>query len=116
MERGDIYIANINPRSGSEQSGIRPVLIISHNGFNTTTNWNSIIILPISTSITQARRTPTIVNILKNEAGLEKDSSILCHQITTLDKSKLTKKVGSLPKEKMKEVETAIKYSLDMFE
>jgi mRNA interferase MazF len=116
MERGDIYIANINPRSGSEQSGIRPVLIISHNGFNTTANWNSIIILPISTSTTQARRTPTIVNILKNEAGLEKDSSILCHQITTLDKSKLTKKVGSLPKEKMKEVETAIKYSLDMFE
>ncbi|MBC7473758.1 MAG: type II toxin-antitoxin system PemK/MazF family toxin [Candidatus Sericytochromatia bacterium] len=116
MERGDIYIANINPRSGSEQSGIRPILIISHNSFNTTQNWKSIIIVPISTSINQAKRSPTVVKILANESGLEKESSILCHQITTLDKSKITKKIGSISGEKMKEVERSIKYSLDIFE
>jgi len=116
MERGDIYIANINPRSGSEQSGIRPVLIISHNGFNTTQNWKSIIIVPVSTSINQAQRTPTIVKVSPDESGLEKESSILCHQITTLDKGKLLKKIGNLNGDKLKEVEKAIKYSLDMFD
>lgn len=116
MERGDIYVANINPRSGSEQSGTRPVLIISHNSFNKIPNWKSIIVLPISTSNNQAKRSLTIVKLLENEAGLEKESIALCHQITTLDKSKLIKKLGSVSEDRMKEVEKAIKYSIEIFD
>lgn len=116
MQRGDIYIANISPRSGSEQTGIRPVVIVSHNGFNSTQNWNSIIIVPISTSEKQLKRSPTVVQLLKENSGLEKDSVILCHQITTLDKSKLHKKISSLSEKQIKDVEKAIKYSLDIFD
>ena len=112
MKRGDIYIANINPRSGSEQTGIRPVIIISHDGFNTTTNWNSIIIVPISTSEKQAKRTPTTVFLSKESSGLDKDSNVLCHQITTLDKSKLHKKIGTLSSI---QIEQAIQYALAIF-
>lgn len=116
MERGDIYIANINPRSGSEQSGTRPVLIISHNSFNKIPNWKSIIVLPISTSNNQAKRGLTVIKLLENEGGLEKQSIVICHQITTLDKSKLTKKLGSISEDRMKEIEKAIKYSLEIFD
>ncbi len=115
MERGDIYIANISPRTGSEQTGTRPVVIISHNSFNHIPNWNSIIVIPVSTSQKQAVRTPTVVFLPKNTAGLDKDSHVLCHQITTLDKSKLQKKVGSLSEEHIKGIEKAISYALDMF-
>lgn len=115
MKRGDVYIANINPRSGSEQIGIRPVIIISHDGFNLTQNWKSIIIVPISTSQKQSLRTPTTVSLSSGSGGLEKDSIALCHQITTLDKSKLQKKLGTLSENEIKEVEQSIKFSLGMY-
>ncbi len=54
MQRGDIYWADLIPRSGAEQRGRRPVLIVSHDGFNRTPNWRSIIVVPIFTSAAQA--------------------------------------------------------------
>jgi mRNA interferase MazF len=116
MQRCEIYLADINPRSGSEQKGIRPVIIISHDSFNTTPNWNSIIVIPVSTSEKQIKRAPTVVKLSKNDTDLEKDSFALCHQITTLDKSKLKQKLGTLSENYIKEIEKAIKYSLSMFE
>jgi mRNA-degrading endonuclease toxin of MazEF toxin-antitoxin module len=49
MKRGDLYWADLIPRSGSEQTGRRPVIIVSHDGFNHTPGWRSIIVVPIST-------------------------------------------------------------------
>jgi mRNA interferase MazF len=46
MKRGEIYLANLDPRSGSEQKGRRPVIIVSHDGLNKTENWRSIIVVP----------------------------------------------------------------------
>ncbi|MFY9224741.1 MAG: type II toxin-antitoxin system PemK/MazF family toxin [Blastocatellia bacterium] len=112
MKRGEIYLAELSPRSGSEQTGKRPVIIVSNDGFNTSTSWRSIIVIPIST--TRARKGETIVNIAKGIAGLSDDSVALCHQITTIDRSKLINYLGQLPEALMADLEVAIKAALDM--
>ena len=61
MIRGEIYWADLKPRSGSEQRGRRPVLIVSHDGFNRIPSWRSIIVVPLSTSEKQAKRGPTAI-------------------------------------------------------
>jgi mRNA interferase MazF len=89
MKRGDVYWADLAPRSGSEQQGRRPVVIVSHDAFNQVQGWRSIIVVPISTSVTQAKRGPTAVALPQSIAGLSKDGTALCHQVTTLDRAKL---------------------------
>lgn len=114
MKRGDVYWADLIPRSGSEQKGRRPVIIISHDGFNLTPGWRSIIVVPISTSTTQARRGPTAVHLPKGTAGLRKVSVALCHQVTTLDRAKLTQHIGTLSTDLLMQVENALKAALDL--
>jgi mRNA interferase MazF len=114
MKRGDIYWANLAPRSGSEQTGKRPVIILSHNAFNETPAWRSIIAIPVSTSPTQSRRGPTVVALPVGTAGLKNDSSAICHQITTLDRSKLEERLGSLPTDLLLQVEKALLAALDI--
>ncbi|MBT1074921.1 type II toxin-antitoxin system PemK/MazF family toxin [Geobacter grbiciae] len=105
MKRGDIYWADLVPRSGSEQTGRRPVVIISHDAFNQTAGWRSVIVVPLSTSPRQTGRGPTVVPISKGKGGLTKDSVALCHQITTLDRGKLTEFIGELPSSLMTRIE-----------
>lgn len=114
MKRGDIYWANLKPRSGSEQKGRRPVLIISHDGFNETKSWRSIIVVPLSTSVQQLKRGPTVVQLPEKTAGLNKKGVILCHQITTLDRSKIGAQIGRLPAPYLLEVEQAIKAAINL--
>ena len=61
MKRGEIYWADLAPRSGAEQTGRRPVILVSHDGFNQTPAWKSIIVVPISTAAPQGKRGPTVV-------------------------------------------------------
>lgn len=114
MKRGDVFVAELVPRSGSEQSGRRPVVIVSHDGFNLTPNWRSIIVVPLSTSINQARRGPTAISIGTSEGGLSVQSIALCHQVTTLDRSKLKQHLGTLSQRKMAEIENGLKAALDI--
>src|SRR5271167_1355804 len=114
MKRGEVYWAELNPRSGSEQQGRRPVIVISHDGFNQTPSWRSVIVVPLSTSQAQAGRGPTAVSIPQGAGGLKKESTALCHQITTLDRAKLTEKIGSLSREKLKGVEEGLKAAMDL--
>ena len=114
MNRGDIYWAELAPRSGAEQQGRRPVLILSHDAFNRTAGWKSVIVVPLTTSARQAVRAPTTVTIPVNAGGLAKLSVAVCHQITTLDRSKLKQKIGTLPASFMTAIEEAIKAALDM--
>ncbi|MFN0279679.1 MAG: type II toxin-antitoxin system PemK/MazF family toxin [Pyrinomonadaceae bacterium] len=114
MKRGDIYVADLIPRSGSEQTGRRPVVVISNDGFNLTPNWRSIIVVPISTSVNQARRPRTAVMLKAGDGGLSQNSVALCHQVTTLDRSKLKQKLGELSAEIMTEIENGLKASMDL--
>ena len=114
MKRGEIYRANLAPRSGSEQTGMRPVIILSHNAFNETQAWRSIIVIPVSSSPTQARRGPTVVALPAGTAGLKNDSSAICHQVTTLDRAKLEECLGMLPADILILVEKALLAALDI--
>jgi mRNA interferase MazF len=114
VKRGDIYWAEIAPRSGSEQRGRRPVIIVSHDGFNQAPGWRSIIVVPISTSATQAMRGPTAVTLPEEVGGLRKASIALCHQVTTLDRRKLTERMGTLSRDLLNQVEEGLKAALDL--
>ena len=114
MKRGEVYWADLVPRSGSEQTGRRPVILVSHDGFNQTLGWRSIIVVPISTSSSQGTRGPTVVELSGGVAGLPKTSFAVCHQVTTLDRAKLTKRVGTLAPGPMREVEEGLKAAMDL--
>ena len=114
MRRGDLYWAELRPRSGSEQQGRRPVIVVSHDGFNETPGWQSIIVVPCSTSPSQKRRGPTVVALAKGTGGLPADCVALCHQITTLDRSKLTQRIGALPEPDLLAVEDGIRAAIDL--
>jgi mRNA-degrading endonuclease toxin of MazEF toxin-antitoxin module len=96
MTRGDVYWAELSPRSGAEQTGRRPVIVVSHDAFNEAPGWRSVIVVPISTSSAQARRGPTAVSLPAGAAGLRSDTVALCHQVTTLDRAKLKEPLGAL--------------------
>src|SRR5258708_1148479 len=114
MKRGDVYWAGLIPRSGSEQTGRRPVVVLSHDGFNQTLGWRSVIVVPISTSSSQAKRGPTVIELSGGTAGLPKTSFAVCHQVTTLDRAKLTKRIGSLPTNPLREIEEGLKAAMDL--
>jgi mRNA interferase MazF len=114
MKRGDVYWADVVPRSGSEQTGRRPVIVVSHDAFNQAPGWNSVIVVPMSTSASQGRRGPTVVELPAGCAGLPKAGFAVCHQVTTLDRAKLTRRVGALPPGILREVEEAVKAAMDL--
>jgi mRNA interferase MazF len=114
VKRGDIYWADLEPRSGSEQRGRRPVVILSHDGFNEAPSWRSIIVIPCTISDAQKRRGPTVAFLPQGTGGLTEDCVAVCHQITTLDRSKLTQRLGSLPEVVLREVEAAIRAAIDL--
>jgi len=114
VRRGEVYWADLIPRSGSEQTGRRPVIVVSHDGFNQVPGWRSVIVVPLSTSSSQARRGPTAVEMPGGAAGLPKTGVALCHQVTTLDRAKLTKRVGTLSSDLLREVEEGLKAAMDL--
>ena len=114
MRRGEIHWADIVPRSGAEQTGRRPVIVVSHDGFNQAAGWPSIIVVPISTSASQGRRGPTVVEIPAGAGGLPSTSFAVCHQVTTLDRAKLTDRVGTLPGEVLEALAAGLKAALDL--
>jgi len=104
-------MADLEPVQGSEQGGIRPVLIIQNdvgNEYSTTT-----IVAPVTSSIMK-NEYPTNVFISQDESGLEKDSNILLNQIRTIDIHRLIRKIGFLDNFTMNKVNRAIKVSLDI--
>lgn len=108
VSRGQIYYADLSPVKGSEQGGIRPVLIIQNdigNKYSPTT-----IIAIITTRQTKANL-PTHI-WLNDECGLPKDSMVELEQLRTIDKTRLSDFMGTVSQEVMKEIDMAIKISL----
>jgi mRNA interferase MazF len=114
MNRGEIYWADLVPRSGAEQTGRRPVIVVSHDGFNRTPGWKSVIVVPVSASASQGKRGPTVVELPGGPTGLPKASFAVCHQVTTLDRAKLARKIGTLPPEILGAVGEALTASMDL--
>lgn len=104
MKRGDIYYADLGKIVGSEQSGIRPVVIVQNNIGNKYSK--TVIVLPITSKV--KKELPTHIKIKGGDFGLEKDSIILAEQIRTIDKSRLISKVGSLEKKVLDKIKQAL--------
>jgi mRNA-degrading endonuclease toxin of MazEF toxin-antitoxin module len=90
------------------------VIVVSHDAFNTAAGWRSVIIVPVSTSQAQARRGPTAVALPKGAGGLKADSVALCHQVTTLDRAKLSSKIGVLTGLQMEAIGVGLKAAQDL--
>ena len=108
VKRGDIYYADLSPVVGSEQGGLRPVLIIQNDIGN---RYSPTVIAAAITSRMGKTCLPTHIDIYAEKAGLAKDSVILLEQIRTLDKQRLKEKMGHLDDGMMNEVNNAIAVS-----
>ena len=105
MVRGEIYFLNLSPRSGSEQKGIRPCIVVSHNSFACNPKWASVTVVPLTSSERWQVPGPTVVLFERGECGLPKPSAALAHQITTVDRSKIAgPPLGRLSDEKQQRV------------
>jgi len=102
---------DLSPSKGSEQSGIRPVLIIQNDIGN---KYSPTVIVAAITSKEVKELYPIVIKVEKNEGGLDKDSFILLNQIRTIDKKRLLKKIGKLKKSTMVKVDIALKFSLGL--
>ena len=107
IKRGDIFYADLNPVVGSEQGGVRPVLIVQNNVGNKYSP--TLVVLPISTA--KKHYLPTHIHI-RDSKTLPKDSVILAEQIRTIDRYRLREYVGSIDKEIMDEINIAMKISI----
>ena len=112
IKRGDLYYADLSPVVGSEQGGVRPVLIIQNDIGN---KYSPTVIVAAITSQINKAKLPTHIEISANEYGLNKDSVILLEQIRTIDKKRLREKIGCLDKNMMLKVDNSLQISLGLF-
>lgn len=110
IKLGDIFYANLNPTIGSEQDGVRPVLVVQNNKGNRFSP--TIVIIPITSSLSKTS-IPSHVE-LRSTTGLEKKSIALVEQIRTLDKKRILRKITSISKEDLENVKLAIKQNLNI--
>ena len=108
IKRGDIYYADLSPVVGSEQGGLRPVLIIQNDIGN---RYSPTVIAAAITSRMGKNRLPTHIDIHADRVGLAKDSVVLLEQIRTLDKRRLKERMGHLDDQTMQTVNSAIAVS-----
>ena len=109
IKRGELYYADLSPVVGSEQGGVRPILIVQNDTGN---KYSPTIIAAAVTSKLNKAKLPTHIELNAHEYGLNKDSVILLEQIRTLDKRRLKERIGELPTPMMKRVNTALLISL----
>ena len=111
VKRGDIYYADLSPVVGSEQGGLRPVLIVQNDVGN---KYSPTVIAAAITSQISKTRLPTHIDVTADRFGLSKDSVILFEQIRTIDKQRLKEKMGHLDENVMRKVNDAIGVSFGL--
>ncbi len=111
VKRGDIYYADLSPVVGSEQGGIRPVLIIQNDIGN---KYSPTVIATAITSQINKAKMPTHIELDAHEYGLSKDSVVLAEQIRTIDKQRLKEKIGHLDEKLMSQVNEALEISFGL--
>mgnify|MGYP001102469083 FL=1 len=109
IKRGELYYADLSPVVGSEQGGVRPVLVVQNDVGN---KYSPTVIAAAVTSKINKAKLPTHIELPSNSYGLQKDSVILLEQIRTLDKRRLKERIGELNETTMTRVDKAILISL----
>ena len=111
IKRGDIYYADLSPVVGSEQGGVRPVLIVQNNVGN---RFSPTVIAAAITSRQSKAKLPTHIPLTAGASGLSKDSVVLLEQVRTIDKRRLKEKMGSADAAAMTAVDNAISISFGL--
>ena len=111
IRRGDIYYADLSPVVGSEQGGLRPVLIVQNDAGN---KYSPTVIAAAITSRVSKTKLPTHIDIYASKVGLAKDSVVLLEQIRTIDKVRLKEKMGHLDDDSMRSVNDALSVSFGL--
>ncbi|MBE7024704.1 MAG: type II toxin-antitoxin system PemK/MazF family toxin [Ruminococcaceae bacterium] len=111
VKRGDIYYADLSPVIGSEQGGIRPVLVIQNDVGN---RYSPTVIAAAITSQINKAKMPTHIEIGAEDCGLARDSVVLLEQVRTIDKRRLKEKIGHLEGDMMRRVDTALEISFGL--
>ena len=113
VTRGDVYYADLNPVVGSEQGGVRPVLVIQNNIGN---KYSPTVIVAAITSKIEKAKLPTHVEIPADRSNLNRDSVVLLEQIRTIDKKRLKRRVTHLNDNILKRVDEAVEISLGLID
>lgn len=111
VKRGEIYYADLSPVVGSEQGGVRPVLIVQNDVGN---KYSPTVIAAAITSQCGKNKLPTHIEIDAKQSGLNKNSVVLLEQMRTIDKSRLKEKTGELSSSEMSYIDNAISVSLGL--
>ena len=111
IKRGEIYYADLSPVVGSEQGGVRPVLIIQNNVGN---RYSPTVIAAAITSQRDKTKLPTHISVEASDCGLAKDSIVLLEQVRTIDKQRLKEKMGTLDGASMGMVDNALSVSFGL--
>lgn len=111
VKRGDIFYADLSPVIGSEQGGVRPVLVVQNDVGN---KYSPTIIVSAITSQINKARLPTHIEINAPDFGLPKDSVVLLEQIRTIDKKRLREKIGKFDEDMMRRVDEALRISIGL--
>ena len=112
IKRGEMYYADLSPVVGSEQGGVRPVLVVQNDIGN---KYSPTIIAAAITSKQTKAKLPTHIELNGGEYGLPYDSVVLLEQIRTLDKRRLRDKIGELSEDEMKRINDGLLISLGFF-
>ena len=109
VQRGEDWLANLNPTRGSEQAGLRPVLVFQNDAINRFTT--TVLAIPLTTNLRRAAL-PSCVRVAQSEGGLESESVLLCHQLRALDTTRLQRKLGIVRPETMVAVERCVLFTM----
>jgi len=107
--RGEVWFADLNPTRGSEQAGVRPVIVFQRDLLNELSA--TVLAIPLTTNLRRAAL-PSCVLIHQGEGGLPSDSVALCHQMRVLDKARLQRKLGTLSQQVLSAVEGRLLFTV----
>ena len=111
VKRGEIYYADLSPVVGSEQGGVRPVLIIQNDIGN---RYSPTVIAAAITSQRDKAKLPTHIELSAQSCGLQKDSTVLLEQVRTIDKKRLRERMGEITPETMNSINSALSISFGL--
>lgn len=112
VQRGDVYLANLDPVKGSEQEGQRPVVVMSRDAINN--NSPIVVVVPCTDAANKKKIYPSHVRIKAGVGGLTMDSVVLCEQVRAISKDRLKRQMGTLSRSEIASIEASLKITLDL--